>query len=556
MSANDVIALNAKLGETKKERASSLNEAEFFELFAAEQALKDFEPSDDDIEAGQVGGENDGGLDSIYFLVNKQFVTDETEIDPKTVTRADLVLIQATRETAFNESRVEKLNLLTEDLLDLSRGEGQLKGTYNAELLSAITRFKDKYKALFHVPHNLTISYYYISKGDIKVINAALNKHQARVVQKARDLFSDATVSFMFVGAAELLKLVNKHPLKTYPLTLAHGPIWPKGQDAVICLVPLTEYYKFIVDERGEIRDQLFESNVRDWQGNIKVNEEIKQTLEDKSAKEDFWWLNNGITILASRVSTTGGHILSVETPQIVNGLQTSRAIFNYVHSLKYPNIEGRNVLVRVIAAKEAESPDHIIKATNSQTVVPEFSLHMTQKIHRDIETLLRSYNLFYDRRKNYYKNENRPIARIIQPLNLAQTVISVVLQKPDDARARPTTVLNKEHDKVFSASYPLLLYANCALLMKKIDAFLASREFGVVRSDRTNLRWYLAMQYTRAITSNTTPSTDELSKMTIPSGNDLLKACYKKVNEMYRSLGGTDKVAKGPDLVLKLKGN
>ena len=555
MPPNDLIALNAKLSETWQERAPDSNESEFFELFAAEQALKDFYPTDEEVEIGQVGGENDGGIDSLYFLINRQFQVDDAEINPKTVTRADLVLIQATREASFNETRVEKLNLLTEDLLDLSRGEGELAGTYNADVLAIMTRFKTKFKTIIGVTPDFAISYYYICKGDTKLINRGLHKHRDRVIAKARELFSQANISFKFIGSAELLDLINKHPQKAYPLTLAEGPISPRNQKAWVCLVPIVEYYNFIVDENSQIRNELFEANVRDWEGNNAVNEAIRESLEDTSAdREDFWWLNNGITILASSASSQGGQILSVENPLIVNGLQTSRSIFNYVHTLKERDGEHRNVLIRVIAAQQAESSDHIIKATNSQTEVPPFRLHMTEKIHRDIEILLRSYNLFYDRRKNYYKNESRPIAKIVQPLNLAQAIMSVVLQKPDDARARPAMILTNEYAKVFSTNYPLDLFATCAVLMKKIERFLLSRELGITRNDRTNLRWYLAMEYTRSLTHSDTPKYVDLSKMTLPVEDKLIRATYKKVYDTYHTLGGTDKVAKGPDLTLKLK--
>ena len=57
----------------------------------------------------------------------------------------------------------------------------------------------------------------------------------------------------------------------------------------------------------------------------------------------------------------------------------------------------------------EDESRDRIIKATNSQTVVPPSSLRATQRIHRDIEEYLQQKGLFYDRRKNHYKNEGKP---------------------------------------------------------------------------------------------------------------------------------------------------
>lgn len=553
MSANEIIALDAKLKLVREERAPDSPEDVFFEIFAAEQILKDFDLTDEEIEAGQVGGENDGGLDSIYFFVNRQLMMDDTDINPKTVTRADIFFIQATREQSFSENRIGKLNLLTEDFLDFSRGKEQLQGTYNPDILSIMATFKNQYQKLFAHRHDLTISYWYISKGDSKTINIGLRRQGERVQEKAKQLFPNATVSFKFIGAAELLDLTNKQPQKAYPLEYTEM-ISPAGQQAWVCLVPVGAYNKFITNDKGEIKNELFEGNVRDWQGDNDVNEAIRQTLENGVADEDFWWLNNGITILASSASSQGGHILSVETPQIVNGLQTSRCIYNYLRTKKETLNEHRNVLVRIIATRRVESPDHIIKATNSQTQVPPFRLHMTEPIHRNIESLLRNHNLFYDRRKNFYKNEGRPIARIVQPLALAQTIMSVVLQRPNDARGRPNSVLEKSYGDIFSMQYSFQLFAVCALLMRKINAFLLLPELNITRTDRTDLRWYIALQYSRRLTAKDVPSHSELTKIEIPTDDLLLRLSYEEVRKIYQELGATDLIAKGTSLVERVK--
>jgi hypothetical protein len=85
---------------------------------------------------------------------------------------------------------------------------------------------------------------------------------------------------------------------------------------------------------------------------------------------------------------------LTIEDPQIVNYFQKHNTID-----------EKRNLLVRVIVPPVTESRDRIIKVTNSQTQIPVASLRATERIHRDIEEYLRPHGLFYDRRKNFYKN-------------------------------------------------------------------------------------------------------------------------------------------------------
>jgi hypothetical protein len=112
------------------------------------------------------------------------------------------------------------------------------------------------------------------------------------------------------------------------------------------------------------------------------------------------------VTILCSS-ATHSGKILTIEDPQIVNGLQTSTEVYKNF-SQKGALADERNILVRVIVPTDGDSRDQIIKATNSQTTIPIASLRSTEKVNRDIEEYFRAHGLFYDRRKNLHKNEGR----------------------------------------------------------------------------------------------------------------------------------------------------
>ena len=72
-----------------------------------------------------------------------------------------------------------------------------------------------------------------------------------------------------------------------------------------ILLCTLSNYYNFVIDEHGKLRRYLFDSNVRDFMGLNRVNEDIRETLST-SDSADFWCLNNGVTILANTASVTG----------------------------------------------------------------------------------------------------------------------------------------------------------------------------------------------------------------------------------------------------------
>ena len=186
----------------------------------------------------------------------------------------------------------------------------------------------------------------------------------------------------------------------------------------------------------GVLAERIFESNVRGYQPDSSVNDDIKSSLSATSGP-NFWLLNNGVTIIAPKAVPADYLHLTIEDPQIVNGLQTSRVIFAYFNS-GHGAGDKRTVLVRVIPTTVQATQDQIIKATNSQNKMQSASLRMTDQIHRDIEELFKKYDLFYDRRKGFYRDQGKAVRKIISANSVAQAVISILLQRPDDARARP----------------------------------------------------------------------------------------------------------------------
>lgn len=231
---------------------------------------------------------------------------------------------------------------------------------------------------------------------------------------------------------------------------------------SAVCWVRLKSFADFLTDDRGAIRRSILEPNVRDYQGKRNaVNPDIRNSLSDSDIRE-FWWFNNGITVLATQCSLTGDK-LTVERPEIVNGLQTSQEIFAYFKE-NPEAADSRNVLVRVIVPPDDHIRSRITKATNFQTPVNQLSLHATDQIHFDIEEKLKLYDLFYDRRKDEYRELRKPISKIISIRTLARTVIAILLQRPDDARARPQSLLNNntQYNSIFNDNHDRDVYVAC----------------------------------------------------------------------------------------------
>ena len=359
---------------------------------------------------------------------------------------------------------------------------------------------------------------------------------------------------FEFVGASELLELARRAPQTTYTLTLAENPISSEGHVGFVCLIKLVHFYEFLKDSSGNIHRQIFEANVRDYQGRTQVNDQIQNTLQG-DVSEDFWWLNNGVSIIAAKASQSGKTI-TVEDPQIVNGLQTSTEIFSYCKNCNTEN-EDRMLLVRIVVPSEPESRDQIIKATNSQTSVVPASLRATDKIQRDIEEFLKPRGLYYDRRKNHYKNQGKPRSNIIGIPYLAQSVMSVVLGRPDTARARPSSLLKKDDDyvKIFSEKFPIELYYVCAESMRLVTEYFKVATPALTTAERTDLKFYVVMHVVRLLVGKKNPKPADFTNV-VPSDltDQRIQSSLAIVKNLYIDLGATDKVAKGSSLVEAVK--
>jgi hypothetical protein len=232
---------------------------------------------------------------------------------------------------------------------------------------------------------------------------------------------------------------------------------------------------------------------VRDYQGKTEVNAAIQRSLADIGMGEQFWWLNNGITVLCDEISVVN-MTATVESPQIVNGLQTSNEIFEHFSNTPIP--DDREVLVRFVKPLNSDSANRIIRATNSQTTIPVASLHATDVIHRNIEEYLLSKGLYYERRKNHYKNQGRSKDKIVSISWLAQAVMAIILRRPDDSRARPSSLLKSpaEYDLIFSENYPIETYLKCTLILQQVEQFLKGEPHRLTAGERNNLKFHVAM--------------------------------------------------------------
>ncbi|HAX74308.1 MAG TPA: hypothetical protein DCY88_00330 [Cyanobacteria bacterium UBA11372] len=496
MSSNDVIVLNSILNQKKIELANTFSDNDYFEIFTFEQALKDYDLSYDELLSGRVDGADDGGIDGFFVFINNEILDDDVDL---TIIRRnpiiDIYIIQAKVSSSFQEAAIEKFIATIQDVFDLAKNIRDIQKYYNSAIIEKVETFRNAYVTLANRHPEIRVIYVYASKGNCLDIHHKVEHKAENLKNITQRYFVKADIEVKFLGARELLEAARQE--KTYSLQLRFLENYiSRGEDNYIVLSGLKDYYEFVTDNNGNLRKYLFESNVRDYQGDVEVNRDIRSTLESNNTSIDFWWLNNGITILASKASVTG-KIITLDDVQIVNGLQTTNTLYDYKKAIESTDSDKsrlvrvqdeRAILIKIIVENNLEARDRIIKATNFQTPIPASSLRATEPIQRDIEDYFLQNDWFYDRRKNYYKNIGKPSDKIVGIPYLAQAVTSIVYREPHNAKARPTTIIKGEnnYNKIFNSTINIQVYLFCAKLIKKIESYIRS-DFSRLRQDSSN---------------------------------------------------------------------
>lgn len=554
---NNQILLNEIIKQEHQENQQFINEDEFFEFYAVQQVLKNYDLSDEEVENGLTGASADGGCDGIYQFANGDLINEDDDLAKyRKDIKLTLCIFQTKNTSSFKENSIMKWKTVCKNLLNLNTSCELYKDRYRSNVLSAFSFFKDTYIKLIRRVSKLNIEFKYVSKG-IEV-HPSVKAQADELCNEIKSLFPGPSVSVNveFIGADILMELISSPVNQEFYLKVAESPITISSQQTFISLVNISDYFRFITDEKQEIVKHIFEPNVRDYQGNTSVNKEIQESLKNPS-DEDFWWLNNGVTIIANEASLITGKEIRIIEPEVVNGLQTSTEIYKFFSEHKDRlAAEKRNILVRVIVPHSEESKDRIILATNSQTTIPKASLRATDVIHRQIEMYFKPRGLYYDRRKNYYKNQGKKASQIVSVAFLAQCLMSTLLQKPNYARARPSTLLTDDdtYIKLYFKNQNLKTFYTAAYVGKRVEKVL-KRNSDYTRAQKADILFYVLYYSVARVIGQVKINNIQLADVDHEAFSDsFILSCAKDVFAHYVALGGNDKVAKGSVLINQVK--
>lgn len=296
------------------------------------------------------------------------------------------------------------------------------------------------------------------------------------ITQKTKDLidknlFSDVVIQPL--GAREIQEMYrNTRTSISREVTfdkLVTLPAIDNVRASYLGVLPVTEYLKLISDADGGILRSVFVDNVRDFQGENPVNEDIAKTILD-GLFDQFVLRNNGITIVARDVRVTSSQYI-LEDYQIVNGCQTSHVIF-----ANKDEITGELYLpIKLIHTDIEDVAQSIIKSTNKQTPVEDNDLLALTQFQRDLEDYFSGFNddlkLYYERRAKQYAHSNGlEKGRITTIGSQLKSFASMFLDSPHQAGRYQGTLLKAVKDRVFREKHTPESYYTAAFTFYRFE--------------------------------------------------------------------------------------
>lgn len=522
---NNTVMITECLNDFISENGISLSQSDAFELYTLYLLNKKTNLSAEDLLLAIVDGSSDGGIDTFLIMIDDTVINSDEELESiivKSSSTIKAVIGQSKFNSKFSEDVVNKFFISMDSVWNLDSDYETLIGVFNEQLVERIFWFRELWKKAVIKGAQINIQFYYGCISNEIHESDTFRAKKEKIIVQAQTKVHNANVIFDLFSAEELLSLHSEKTEVHLELKFKEQPstIDYKGSNiGYIGVVKLPDYYDFITDNEGIIRESIFEENVRHYQGDVDVNKDINESL-NSDFETDFWWLNNGITIIAQEVRPLA-KTLQVEGVQIVNGLQTS---FTIGKNYNKDEEDTRSVLVKIVKSSDKETIDKIISATNRQTPVNPALLRATDDTQRKLELFFEQKGYFYDRRKNFYKNQGKPISKIFAIQSTAQAIHAILNRKPGEARAKPTTLIKtkESYESIFKPDINFQAYLNCCLVVKNVETRLKNTTIN--KEERSLIRTF-TYHTSRVFVSETLkkshPTALELSSIDISSLTD-----------------------------------
>lgn len=181
---------------------------------------------------------------------------------------------------------------------------------------------------------------------------------------------------------------------------------------------------------------KLFDENIRDYLGikRVPVNKGIRDTLLDENDRKNFFYYNNGITMIVEDMGKIESGKFVITNPKIVNGCQSVSTIYETISSQPVSTIDSFKdtyVMLKVLKipsdnAKYKKLKDNIVKYNNSQNGINqktfaalrgEFNRLQDEFLNKGIIVCIKQSDEYQFKKE--YKTASKLLERNLQYLDL-----------------------------------------------------------------------------------------------------------------------------------------
>ncbi|MBN2122448.1 AIPR family protein [Candidatus Micrarchaeota archaeon] len=222
-------------------------------------------------------------------------------------------------------------------------------------------------------------------------------------------------------------------------------------------LVPIEDIHTIVT----KYQDGIFEENLRyklAEKSKTLIGKSIMETI--KSNPQKLAVMNNGLTMTCGEMKPSDNAITLIQ-PQIVNGCQTSWAIFDVLSEMQEADDLGdlskAYVPVRVIKTLDHALVKEVTKATNTQNPISPRDQHSKDEFQKDIDAEFNQQNpkilylhrdgqlakIVRENKQSYYRIKGR-LYRTIDNVHTGQIYLAL-LGKPNSSRNEKRMIFGNE---------------------------------------------------------------------------------------------------------------
>lgn len=406
-----------------------------------------FEPDDIMTDPGEKG------LDGVAICVNGRVVTTSDELesihkDAKSL-EVRFVFIQTKTSENFDGDEIGTFIYGVRAFF----AEESLRPKTNEKMENLINLKDLIYTYSVDMPISPILDLYYVCCGKWEEGNGL----QARINLDVKPLVDSQNFSNVNVYPYDSDKIITtykelkKKISRSFPMEKkVTFPTISGVKQAFLGLVKCKDFVSILSDSDNNMLTNIFEDNVRDFQGYNTVNSEIQDTLKNSKDQVRFGLLNNGVTIVAKSIESTGD-MVEIYDFQIVNGCQTSYVLFDNKSVLSSDSF----VMVKLIEVTDEEVSDRVIYTTNRQTEVKSEAFVATKHFHKMLQDYYNAvdapFRLYYERRsKQYDLNDYVSKNKVITLTQQIQSYLAMFLNEPHSTHRYYGELLRSYNNRLF----------------------------------------------------------------------------------------------------------